>query len=350
MAGSAYAAPQTRAPRPFRRSGLAARAWPFCAPLTFVLVAVLADHARGRAAGRELLGVALMVVTVALASVVPWERLPRRADAIPPLTVIVAVSLLRSATMVPQSVWAPVMLLPLFWLGLHHSRRQLIVGLCLAGFLTVLGKVLGVRPGDDSWAYTMLEFSVVPPLCLTVQRIVAEQRELSRRMTAIASIDPLTGIGNRRTLDEELRRGLALAARHQQPVCVAMLDLDHFKKYNDAFGHAGGDELLVKAARAWTRQLRRSDLLCRYGGEEFAVLLPVCHADEAEAVLDRLRIVTPDAQTCSVGVAEWDGVEMPSTLLSRADAALYAAKDGGRNQVVVAGREIRLPQDIALVS
>jgi diguanylate cyclase (GGDEF)-like protein len=315
-----------------------------------VLVAVLADHARGRAAGRELLGVALMVVTVALTAVVPWERLPRRADAVPPLTVIVAVSLLRSATMVPQSVWAPVMLLPLFWLGLHHSRRQLIVGLSLAGSLTVLGKFLGVRPGDDSWVYTMLEFSVVPPLCLTVQRIVAEQRELSRRMTAIASIDPLTGIGNRRTLDEELRRGLALAARHHQPVCVAMLDLDHFKKYNDAFGHAGGDELLVKAARAWTRQLRRSDLLCRYGGEEFAVLLPVCHAEEAEAVLNRLRIVTPGAQTCSVGVAEWDGVELPSALLSRADAALYAAKHGGRNQVVVDGREIRLTEDIALVS
>ena len=111
MADSAYAAPQARAPRPFRRSGLAGRAWPFCAPLTFVLVAVLADHARGRAAGRELFGVALMVATVALTAVIPWERLPRRADAIPPLTVIVAVSLLRSATMVPQSVWAPVMLL-----------------------------------------------------------------------------------------------------------------------------------------------------------------------------------------------------------------------------------------------
>jgi diguanylate cyclase (GGDEF)-like protein len=350
MADSAYAAPQARAPRPFRRSGLAGRAWPFCAPLTFVLVAVLADHARGRAAGRELFGVALMVATVALTAVIPWERLPRRADAIPPLTVIVAVSLLRSATMVPQSVWAPVMLLPLFWLGLHHSRRQLMVGLALAGGLTVLGKVLGVRPGDDSWAYTMLEFSVVPPLCLTVQRIVADQRRLSLRMMAIASNDPLTGIGNRRTLDEELRRGLALAGRQGQPVCVAMLDLDHFKKYNDTFGHPAGDELLVKAAKAWTRQLRRSDLLCRYGGEEFAVLLPVCLAEEAETVLDRLRIVTPDAQTCSVGVAEWDGFESPSALLGRADAALYAAKHGGRNRVVVAGREIVLPEDIALVS
>jgi diguanylate cyclase (GGDEF)-like protein len=242
------------------------------------------------------------------------------------------------------------MMLPLFWLGLHHSRRQLMVGLGLAAALTILGKLLGVRPGDDSWTYTMLEFSVVPPLCLTVERIVADQRRLSWRMATMASVDPLTGIGNRRTLDEELRRGLALAARHQQPLCVAMLDLDHFKKYNDAFGHAAGDALLVKAAQSWSRQLRRSDLLCRYGGEEFAVLLPVCHADEAAAVLDRLRIVTPDAQTCSVGVAEWDGVELPSALLSRADAALYAAKHGGRNQVVVSGHEIVLPDDVALVS
>jgi diguanylate cyclase (GGDEF)-like protein len=314
-----------------------------------VLVAVLADHATGRAAGRELAGVVLMVATVALTAVIRWEQLPRRADAIPPLMVIVAVSLLQSATMVPQSVWAPVMLLPLFWLGLHHSRRQLLVGLGLAGALTVLGKVLGVQPGDDSWAYTLLEFSVVPPLCLTVQRIVADQRRLSRRMMTMASIDPLTGIANRRTLDVELRRGLALASRSGQSLCVAMLDLDHFKKYNDAFGHACGDELLGQAAKAWTRQLRRSDLLCRYGGEEFAVLLPVCHADEAEAVLNRLRIVTPDAQTCSVGVAEWDGTEPASALLSRADEALYAAKHGGRNQVVVAGREIRLTEEAALV-
>ena len=345
MADPAFPTPQPRGPRPFRRAGLAARAWPFCAPLTFVLIAVLADHAQGRASGREVFGVALMVGTIAVTALLPWERLPRRADAIPPLTVIVAVALLRSAAMVPQSVWAPVMLLPLFWLGLHHSRRQLIVGLSLAGVLTVFGALFGVQPPDDSWAYMMLEFSVVPPLCLTVQRIVAEQRRMSRQLMTVASRDPLTGIGNRRTLDDELRRAEALAGRSGQPLCVAMLDLDHFKKFNDAFGHAAGDQLLVRAAAAWSRQLRRSDLLCRYGGEEFAVLLPSCHAAEAQTVLDRLRIVTPDGQTCSVGVAEWDGSESPAALLSRADAALYAAKEHGRNRVVVAAREVRLTPD-----
>jgi diguanylate cyclase (GGDEF)-like protein len=111
-----------------------------------------------------------------------------------------------------------------------------------------------------------------------------------------------------------------------------MLDLDHFKAFNDRFGHQRGDELLRVAAERWTGELRSGDRLSRYGGEEFLVLLPRCDADDAVHVLDRMRALTPDGQTCSAGVALWDGIEQANELLARVDAALYAAKSAGRDR------------------
>jgi diguanylate cyclase (GGDEF)-like protein len=114
-----------------------------------------------------------------------------------------------------------------------------------------------------------------------------------------------------------------------------MLDLDHFKAYNDEFGHQAGDRLLKQAAAAWNAQLRASDTLARYGGEEFALALPACPLEEALIVVERLRAVTPGGQTCSAGVVCWDGAEPPADLVGRADAALYEAKNAGRDRTIV---------------
>lgn len=119
---------------------------------------------------------------------------------------------------------------------------------------------------------------------------------------------------------------------------IAMMDLDHFKSFNDAFGHQAGDRLLVNAARRWTAELRPMDTIARYGGEEFLVLLPGCDIVTATIAADRLRAAVPDGQTCSAGVARWDGSEPASPLIARADAALYAAKAAGRDITVVAER------------
>jgi diguanylate cyclase (GGDEF)-like protein len=114
-------------------------------------------------------------------------------------------------------------------------------------------------------------------------------------------------------------------------VCVALLDLDHFKAYNDEHGHPAGDRLLEAASAAWESRLRKTDLLARYGGEEFAVLLPECQLDNAMEIAERLRTAQPEG-TCSIGVADWDGRQGEDELIARADRALYAAKAGGRNQ------------------
>jgi diguanylate cyclase (GGDEF)-like protein len=160
--------------------------------------------------------------------------------------------------------------------------------------------------------------------------------DLLARLDAQARTDQLTGVANRRTWDHELPRELARAHRTREPLAMAMLDLDRFKAYNDTYGHPAGDRLLRSAAAAWSERLRTTDVLARYGGEEFAVLLPACDAASAQRVAEQLRAAVPGGQTCSIGVATWDGVETAEELVARADAALYAAKDSGRDRVMSA--------------
>ena len=128
-------------------------------------------------------------------------------------------------------------------------------------------------------------------------------------------------------------RGPADAAA---PICVAMLDLDRFKEYNDAHGHAAGDRLLRTASAAWADVLREHDLLVRYGGEEFALVLADCDADDAVPILERLRAVMPRARRARPAWRSGDLNEAPAELVERADHALYAAKRSGRDRMVVA--------------
>jgi EAL domain-containing protein (putative c-di-GMP-specific phosphodiesterase class I) len=115
-----------------------------------------------------------------------------------------------------------------------------------------------------------------------------------------------------------------------------MLDLDHFKIFNDEQGHLAGDRILQTVVTSWLAVLRGGDVLSRYGGEEFAVLLSGCRLDTAASIVERLRELVPRGLTCSAGVAQWDGAESVTALMSRCDAALYEAKARGRNRMVVA--------------
>ena len=160
--------------------------------------------------------------------------------------------------------------------------------------------------------------------------------DLLAGLSEMAETDELTGLPNRRAWDDTIRRAVGYAARTHRALCVAVVDIDHFKAYNDEHGHQAGDRLLKTAAAAWRTALRRSDVLARYGGEEFAVVLPSCPATEAAAVLERLRLLTPEEQTCSIGLAEWRPGESGAELVARADEALYQAKHSGRDALVLA--------------
>lgn len=193
-----------------------------------------------------------------------------------------------------------------------------------------------------------------------------EKQELARRFAdrlsiALANLrlqetlrhqsvrDPLTGLFNRRYIEETGARELARAQRHGQPVSVLMLDVDDFKQFNDVHGHAVGDAVLRRLGGVLARQFREEDIACRYGGEEFLVLLPDCAADmaieRAEAlriIVSQLLVAAPDTEgltvTVSVGVASTaQGAGTLTELINRADQALYAAKRAGRDCVKLFG-------------
>ena len=153
-----------------------------------------------------------------------------------------------------------------------------------------------------------------------------DRERLQRELVHLAHHDHLTGVANRRLFEQELPRELSRSKRRGASLCVLALDLDHFKAYNDELGHVAGDHLLKATASAWSAELRSVDLLARLGGDEFTALLPECMPEEAARVADRLSESVPLGQTCSTGIACWDGIESSEALLGRADKAMYDAK------------------------
>jgi diguanylate cyclase (GGDEF)-like protein/PAS domain S-box-containing protein len=175
-----------------------------------------------------------------------------------------------------------------------------------------------------------------------IARDISERKEVERerrillgRVEAMARTDELTGLPNRRGWNEELRRELARATRSGEPLCLGLVDLDRFKLYNDRFGHPAGDRLLSETATHWRVMLRVTDVIGRYGGDEFVLILPSCDTAEAARVVKRLRESIPRGQTASAGLAEWSG-SSAEDLIAQADGALYAAKRAGRDRAVSA--------------
>lgn len=152
----------------------------------------------------------------------------------------------------------------------------------------------------------------------------------------LARVDPLTGLPNRRSWDEEAGKAVAARGHSAEPLTLALVDIDRFKAFNDTHGHQAGDRFLKEATAAWRSSLRDADLLARWGGEEFAVLLPRCSSGQAVEVMERLREATPHNQSCSVGLAEVGPEEALNGVVGRADAALYAAKTAGRDRIELA--------------
>lgn len=167
---------------------------------------------------------------------------------------------------------------------------------------------------------------IVPWLIVTISLLSAAEllRHTVAELRQCAALDPLTGIANRAYFRLVAERELTLASRGGPQFSIALLDLDDFKAVNDTFGHIAGDTLLTELATAWQVGLRRSDLLARYGGDEFAVVMPATSYDEAVRVLDRLRAAHRAAW--SAGVATWDDETTLNSLLQRADDELYRAK------------------------
>lgn len=176
---------------------------------------------------------------------------------------------------------------------------------------------------------------VVVLLVWRMYRLLRTVQSQAEQLSGQARTDALTDVANRRSWDFEMTRAVQRARSSGLPFTVAMLDIDQFKAFNDAFGHQAGDEMLVACARAWSAELSAEMTLARYGGEEFALLLPGRRADACTEVLERLRAQTPEGATVSIGAAQWLPTEAATDTVRRADSAMYEAKRSGRNRVVI---------------
>ena len=231
---------------------------------------------------------------------------------------------------------------------------------------TLAHYVPDIRAGGKVAGMFVLVTDVTPlkqaQLALGEQNVALEQeinartqielalRDSEKRLQEMVVRDPLTGLYNRRYLDEFLPRDLARAKREGAPVAVIMLDLDHFKQVNDTYSHSAGDEVLKKLADTLRNGARESDIMCRYGGEEFVVAMPGMSAVQALQRMDSWRTGFADAPVLfegatisvmlSAGIAVFpeQGADI-ATVMSRADEALYWAKNHGRNRVAVYGTD-----------
>jgi diguanylate cyclase (GGDEF)-like protein len=280
-----------------------------------------------------LAAAALAIAIGVFALYAAWERLPGWTPPALAWAYLTVVILLRAAGG-PSGVSAMV-LLPVFWLALFGTRRQLwclVVGVALVLALPLI-LVGGANYPPSTWRTAILFLTLSGIVGTTVQalvgRVQAQEREhncLLAELDHLAHTDPLTGLANRRAWQSELDRGLARARRTGELVSVALVDIDSFKAVNDAQGHPGGDSLLIKIAKSWTEMLRPDDVLARIGGDEFALLIPNCSHAEIPEVIRRLRAGMPTPHSCSIGVAIWDTLELADQLMKRADKALYDAK------------------------
>jgi diguanylate cyclase (GGDEF)-like protein len=160
---------------------------------------------------------------------------------------------------------------------------------------------------------------------------VIARADVIEHLTDEAHSDPLTRLPNRRAWDARL----AIALAESKPMAVVILDLDHFKRFNDTYGHPTGDALLQDAGRAWRSVIRDRDFLARIGGEEFGVLIFSSDHNATVRTVDRIRAQVPGDETCSAGIAFRERGESATALVERADQALYEAKTGGRNRTFV---------------
>lgn len=194
-----------------------------------------------------------------------------------------------------------------------------------------------IKAGDDFLTKPISDNALVVAIFARAQRA----RQLAELMTK----DSLTGLLQHAHVKERLAAELERSLRHQQQVSVVMLDIDHFKKVNDQYGHLTGDQVITSLANLLKQQLRKTDVIGRYGGEEFLIVLPECAQDQAFLVIDKLRqsfarlpFNAPEGQafhcTFSAGIAIGSGRMLPDLIIERADQALYQAKSNGRNQVV----------------
>lgn len=204
------------------------------------------------------------------------------------------------------------------------------------------------RDGSTIWTEVMalpvLDGSGHLERLIGVSRDISERKQFEQQLEAMASTDSLTGLANRRHIEQLLHQAVARANRYGEPLALILCDIDHFKTFNDTQGHQAGDRVLVEFSRRLRKHLRSCDSLARWGGEEFLLLLPQTDVEAATSLAEQLRALVAGSSfagigpvTASFGVAGYRAPEAEASWFRRVDDGLYAAKRAGRNCVIAMG-------------
>jgi diguanylate cyclase (GGDEF)-like protein len=281
---------------------------------------------------------AVMACIVAATLFTRWDSFDRRIRFIPALACLLVAALLRQAEGGGASAIGVLPLVPVLWAALYGTSGGLLVSVAgvAAMFIAPIVLVGAPRYTSSDWARATLWSLGALLIGVTVQRLVMTVRRQRQELERLALTDSLTDLPNHRAWKEGLERALASASRGDGRVALAMIDIDRLKWINDSHGHEAGSAAIKACADAWHTEVRANDILARFGGDEFGLILDDAAEDEAALVGERLRAATPNPITCSIGVALWTGHETARELFIRADRALYDAKRGGRDRVVVA--------------
>jgi diguanylate cyclase (GGDEF)-like protein len=318
----------------------------FLTAFTSFAIAVYATFTWQQPHRSILMGAVVAAVAVGAALLVlPTEKVVRSRWREPffltwSALLIAIVNLLVIVDGTDESPLALVYVLPLIFAASSYPLWPTIV-VCVAD----VGSCLGVGLSDGG-ADVSRAFILVALLSATAVMGVLQSRNHDHQRNALKVIsrtDPLTGVLNRRGFDERLDIELRRARRRAEPLALVVGDIDHFKRLNDEFGHAAGDEALRRVADALRASSREMDVISRIGGEEFAMLMPATGLDGAYEAAERMRRALESSDggrlTISFGAVELaDEHDDPAALIARADAALYDAKETGRNRTVVAPR------------
>jgi diguanylate cyclase (GGDEF)-like protein len=224
----------------------------------------------------------------------------------------------------------------------HHAEGAFVLEIPMAARGEVLG-LFCIQTTRADGNIRLQEVAGLGTALADAMSLALANLALGAKLRSQALRDPLTGLYNRRYMEDALQRAVQLAQREKHDVSIVMIDLDHFKRLNDQHGHAKGDTVLRDAASVIVHQLRESDVACRYGGEELLVVMPNCTLEDAAHKAERLRIGIAALSQPGIDVSASFGIaSIPATsssahdLMQAADAALYAAKEQGRNRVVTA--------------
>jgi diguanylate cyclase (GGDEF)-like protein/PAS domain S-box-containing protein len=202
--------------------------------------------------------------------------------------------------------------------------------------------VLGImnvshKNGKDSKVFTDLDFKILLMIVRQV-RIAIENAKMYRELKYLTVTDPLTGIYNYRYFAQTLDYEIIRTKRYKRDLSVLMIDVDHFKSYNDTLGHVEGDALIKNIAKTISRNVRKADIVCRYGGDEFAVILPETNLAQAKIIAEKIRQKISELSvqrpvSLSIGAAQADPQMNRYDLMRKADSHLYEAKQKGKNQI-----------------